>query len=239
MNGLVDPATPTVVGRGVTGPEFLGDVTDPWGLVKAEEDTPPPDEKGPGGVLGGGAHVAEEWQRMAGRGGCERLGRPEGKRPRGWARGRRGSGCPPGTRAVRRPARRCSETRGERAPPLLTQGVCRSRGSLPRSSWGRLPPAARAGPGRGAWMRVGHLAVRASAAQALFSPQVGSQPSLLRHGEAGLPAQQQRPPPQHHRHGHLRLPDGWVLPAGPGRAGTLRPGPPGLHNLAPCTGSKW
>lgn len=42
------------------------------------------------------------------------------------------------------------------------------------------------------------------------SPQVGGQPTLLRHREADLPVQQQHSAAQRHRHGHLRLPHRWV-----------------------------
>ena len=149
---------------------------------------------------------------------------------------------PPGHTGRTAPSRAgARETRGERAPALLAQRVHSSGGSLPRSlpssSGGRLPPAARAGPGG---LDAGADALPPGfCSPAPLLPQVGGQPSLLRHGEAGLPAQQQRPSPQHHRHGHLRLPDGCVLPAGPGRAGTLVAWATGLSNLAPPTGSKW
>ncbi|XP_073654429.1 pseudokinase FAM20A isoform X7 [Tursiops truncatus] len=93
-------------------------------------------------------------------------------------------------------------------PVPVQDGVCRMRQPAPA---GGLPVRIPAVP------QLGPPAVRPQPLDPLLlaggQRGVGSQPSLLRHGEAGLPAQQQRPPPQHHRHGHLRLPDGKHGPA--------------------------
>ena len=95
------------------------------------------------------------------------------EKERGWARGRRGSRCPPGTRAERRPAGRALGKRAENGPqPFWPSESTAPAGPCPGPCPAPPGGACRQRPGqdRGAWMRARTPCRPASAAQLLFSP---------------------------------------------------------------------